>query len=70
MRVWNKRLVAKSQIASGGKGAEKVPTVRLSCLNKAAMGWRGSNGVETERRVGRVWKPTATGGERRAESCV
>lgn len=41
--------MAESQIASEGKGAEKVPTVRLSCLNKVAMGWRGSNRTDVDR---------------------
>ena len=36
-------MVAESQIANEGKGAEKVPIGRPSCLKKVAMGWRGSN---------------------------
>lgn len=42
-RGWKKRLVAKSQTANGGKGPKKVPNVARSCLNKAAMEWRGRN---------------------------
>lgn len=41
-------LVAESQIASEGKGAEKVPTGGPSCLNKVAMGWRGSNRTDVD----------------------
>lgn len=41
-------MVAESQIASEGKGAEKVPTGGPSCLNKVAMGWRGSNRTDVD----------------------